>query len=202
MLNHQHIYSTLRSALVDRDRDPSFIVDNAVIVAIGPDQFALKQAIPSGALLVAYMLLFRPGFMSAAQNNPAWFGNGHYFLGGDANKNFPLFSNEIVASIAIAVGVYAGIIQAMPSAAGVHIRPRFDTPMVKETLNIMTRDSVTLNDAKDLFIELMQNEEFRLTVPVADDYIANPFIAELSLGIESSIEDARRVMEIHGEKEA
>lgn len=191
MLNHQHIYSTLRSALVDRDRDPSFIVDNAVIVTIGEDQFALKQSVPSGALLVAYTMLFRPGFMETAANSPQWFGNGHYWIGGDANPHFPIFANPTIASIAIAVGVYAGILQAMPTNTGVHLRPRFDTPMVSRTLELMRQNNAGLKEAKDLFIELMQDEQYRLTVPVADDFIANPFIAEFGVGVDSTIEDAR-----------
>ncbi|MNP51604.1 hypothetical protein D3C76_1459420 [compost metagenome] len=137
--------------------------------------------------------------METAANSDQWFANGHYWLGGEANPNFPIFANDVIASIAIAVGVYAGIIQAMPTGTGVHLRPRFDTPMVKRTWEVVQANNLTLKDAKDLFITLMQDEEFRLDVPVADDFIANPFIAEFGVGVDTTIEEARNAAREIGE---
>jgi hypothetical protein len=198
MPNYQHIYSTLRSALVDRDRDPSFIVDDCVIVGFGKDQFALRKYVPSGALLVAYSMLFYPGFLDVTERNPYWMLYARVWLGGEQNPKYPLLPNEIMAGIAIAVGVYAGFIKAIGMTEGVAIRPNFDHPMVKKTHELIRENGLELKDAKQTFIELMQQEEYAKDILVADDFIANPFIAEFNVGVNTAttVEELRKASEL------
>lgn len=196
MPNYQHIYATLRSALIDRDRDPSFIVDNAVIVGIGPNQFALRRYVPSGALLVAYSMLFYPQFLDIAEQKPDWYAYAKLWLGGEQNTKYPLLFNEVVGGIATAVGVYAGFIKAAWLPEGIAIRPNFDHPMVKKTHELIRENGLELKDAKDTFVELMQLEEYAKDILVADDFIANRFIAEFDVTVDTTIEELRKASEM------
>lgn len=196
MPNYQHIYSTLRSALVDRDRDPSFIVDDCVIVGFGEDQFALRKYTPSGALLVAYSMLFYPQFLDIAEQRPNWLAYAKLWLGGEQNTKYPLLPNPVMAGIAVAVGVYAGFIRAVWTPEGLSIRPNFDHPMVKKTHELIRENGLELKDAKQTFIELMQQEEYAKDILVADDFIANPFIAEFDVSVDTTIEELRKASEM------
>lgn len=175
-VNDQHIYAALRAAMVDRDRDTDHEWNNHVIVQVGPEvQFALKQEIPSGAMLISYMMLYYPGFLDRCMTQASWFVPATPWVGGELNEKMPLFSSEILVGIAIAVGQYAGFIQvgSHPITQQVIIRANTAMPFVQRTHQLINENGLIITDARDVFIELMQDEEFRPAVPVADDYIAN-----------------------------
>lgn len=182
-MNYPYIHATLRSALVDRDHDSMLVQDNAAVINVNGVGFALKPSLPSGALLVAYTMLFHSNFAEVAEMyTDKWF-PAAMWLGGEQNPHFPLFLNEQMAGIALAVACRAGLIQAYQHPNGLLVRPDFTTRMVQRTTHEIKLNKLTIADAKELFIALMQDDEYRLSVDLADDYIANPFIAEFEVSI-------------------
>ncbi len=183
MINHQHVYSSLRSALIDRDRDPTFIQENGILLTIGDDAVALKKSVPSFPLFISYTMLFWPNFIQASKIHPqkAWPAVG--WIGGEANISYPVLFNETMGLIAIAIGVYAGFIEAYRNNQGITvIRANTNSAFVLKTHERMMENDLTLADAKELFIELMQDEQCAGHLLVADDYIANKFIEEFTVG--------------------
>lgn len=173
--NVQHIYSALRSALVDRDRDTDEEYDNHIIVQIDDVQFALKKEVPSGALLISYMMLYYPGLLERCHTDEKIMFIGRAWVGGEANTKMPIFVSDMLFGIALAIGTYAGFIQTIrhPQLGEIMLRPNMMTPMVSRSRELIRENDLTILDARDVFIELMQDEEFRVSIPVADDYIAN-----------------------------
>ncbi|WP_422661819.1 hypothetical protein ACK8P5_26040 (plasmid) [Paenibacillus sp. EC2-1] len=191
-LNYQHIYSVLRSAMVDRDRDITMVIEDVVLIPVGKTEFALKKDVPSGALLISYMMLFYPNFIRRCADDKNWVIPALPWLGGRRNKKMPLFEDELLVGIALAIGKYAGILEVYTHDILDQIVIRANTlcPMVIRTMELIEENNLGLDDARELFISLMQDDEYRLFVSLADDYVANTsWIIEDSISADTNVNE-------------
>lgn len=171
---YQHIHTALRSALVDRDRDAVQVVESARIIDFGSMQYAVKNEIPSGAALIAYSMLFYPNWLKDSTFEYPKPLAAREFSGGEDNKSFNLLVNPGMLMIALAVGAYAGFFVPMNSQLGVFsVYPNHSNPLVNKTQKLIQEHQLRPEHARQVFIELMQDEEYRGTINLADDYIAN-----------------------------
>lgn len=197
---YNHVYTALRSSMIDRDMGDK--EEDAVLIDFKSAIVALKPEIPSAALLISYSMLFYPN----------WLANGYKenlvpvarpvedFVGGVENTFFPLLFNTEMAMIALAVGRQADLWDVHYSVVlgTVLINPNLNNPLVKETQKRIVNDGLGFTQARDLFIELLKQEEYKGNIPLADDYVANAkFIEEASASVDSDanakIEEAMQV---------
>jgi hypothetical protein len=188
MPNYQSIYAVLRAALVDRQRDTDDEIQEAVYVDIMGNEIALKKEVPSGALLLAYTMLYQSDFLStdpAERNKFAYLQN---WLGGSANPEYPLMPSEMLLAITTAVGIYANFFHFRKSPVNqlATIAPNYDNPLVVKTAELIQENDLTYYDAKEVLIELLQDEQYNTMVPpLADDFIANhTFIQDTIITLE------------------
>lgn len=173
---YEHIYASLRGAMIDRNHGDK--LDEAVLIDFKSAQVALKKEIPSAALLIAYSMLYYPNWLnnsSVEQGFEPSMMPIENFIGGVNNYKFPLLFNIYMGMIAAAVGNYAGLykLKYSPILQTTVIIPNMENSLVKETQRMIKENHLTYKDARDIFIYLMQQEEYRGDIPLADDYIAN-----------------------------
>lgn len=184
---YRSVYASLRGAMIDRangDRE-----EDAVLVDMGAVHIALKKEIPSSALLVAYSMLYYPGWMKeGAKGGLVPIGKRiEDFVGGIANPRFNLLFNIEMAMIAAAVGSYAGFVKLhySPVIQTTMVNPNMESPIVLETHRLINERNLKIKDARDVFIDLMKQDDYAVNVPLADDYIANAtFITENTAAID------------------
>jgi hypothetical protein len=199
---YKNVYTSLRSAMIDRNQGDK--VEDAKLVDFVAGQIALKPEIPSAALLISYSMLYYPGWLNDGTNTDYGLVPVSHtiedFLGGVENPKFPLLFNVHMGMIAMAVGIYAGLWKVSYSQVlqTILIAPNMESPLVKETAARIKKDQLTFTDARDVFIELMQQEEYKGDIALADDYVANAtFIAEAGASVDddatAKIEEAIQV---------
>lgn len=186
---YQSIYTALRAAMIDRDMGDK--EEDAVLVNFTSAQVALKPAIPSAALLISYSMLFHPAWLRTAQPEKGLDPVGQtveLFIGGMDNPRFPLLFNIHMGMIATAVGVYAGLwtVKYSTILKTIILNPCMDNPLVRKTYELLKENpEITYSNARDIFIELMQQEEYAQGIFLADDFIANAsFIVEAEASID------------------
>lgn len=184
---YKNVYMSLRSSLINRDMGDK--LEDAVLVDCGIAKLALKEAVPSSALLIAYSMLYYPQWLETHQEDIGPVSMPiEKFIGGVNNPNFRLLFNPQLAMIAAAIGSYAEFwtLNYSKIRGTTMIKPNMDNPLVKETLRRIKEDQVTFAEAREVFIELMTDDTFAAIVPLADDYIANAsFIAENAASADS-----------------
>ena len=177
---YKNVYMSLRASLIDRNNGDK--VEDAVFVDCGIAKLALKPEVPSPALLIAYSMLYYPKWLGTATDEfPPVSKPIEHFIGGANNPNFRLLYNPEVAMIAAGIGAYAELwtLHYSKIQGTTMITPNMDNPLVKETHRRVISDNLTFKNAREVFIELMMDEQYASIVPLADDYIANAsFIAE------------------------
>jgi hypothetical protein len=195
---YKHIYTSLRSAMIDRDMGDK--EEEAVLVDFVSGQIALKPSVPSAALLVSYSMLFYPNWLNQAnpeQNIEPVAPTIEDFLGGANNPKFPLLFNVHLGMIAAAIGVYAGLwkVQYSHVLRTILIQADMAHPLVRETYEQIKREpNLTYSNARELFIELMQQEEYAQGIYLADDFIANAsFIKEAEATAESTAQEIQEM---------
>ena len=172
--HYENVYMALRGSMIDRDMGDK--EEDAVLIDMGASHIALKKAIPSSAILIAYSMLYYPGWMKEGYKeglNPIS-KKVEEFDGGVNNPKFKMFFNIQMVMIAAAVGSYAGL-WTLKYSKMLHttmITPNLEHPVVQETRRRINEGS-TFKDARDTFIELMKNDDYAIKIPLADDYIAN-----------------------------
>lgn len=173
--HYENVYMALRGSMIDRDMGDK--TEDSVLIDMGASQIALKESIPSSAVLIAYSMLYYPQWMKegyAEGLNPIS-KKVEEFDGGVHNPNFKMFFNIQMVMIAAAVGSYAGL-WTLHYSKLLHttmITPNLDHPVVKETRRRIVEEKIGFKDARDTFIELMKNDDYAIEIPLADDYIAN-----------------------------
>lgn len=186
---YKSIYTSLRASMIDRDMGDK--PEDAILIDFVSAKVALKPEIPSAALLIAYSMLYYPGWLPGGYDKglvPV----GHTvetFVGGVENPAFPLLFNIEMAMIALAVGRYADLwtVQYSPFLQTILVNPNLNNPLVKETRKRIVEEQLTFSNARDVFIELMKQEEYKGDIPLADDYVANAsFIAEAEATVDMS----------------
>lgn len=193
---YKHVYAALRSAMIDRDMGDK--EEDAVLIDFKSAQVALKPSIPSAALLIAYSMLYYPRWLNTADTERGLVPVGlpiEEFLGGTDNYKFPLLYNVNLGMIAVAVGCYAKLwtIQYSHILGTVMINPNMESPLVKMTHHMMKNNpELNYTHARDIFVELMQQEEFSEGIFLADDYVANAkFIAEAEATVETTADEMK-----------
>lgn len=185
---YNHVYTALRSSMIDRDMGDK--EEDAVLIDFKSAIVALKPEIPSAALLISYSMLFYPNWLASGYKEnlvPV----GHKvedFVGGVENPMFPLLFNTEMAMIALAVGRQADLWDVHYSVVlgTILINPNLDNPLVKETRKRIATEQLGFPEARNLFIELMKQEEYKGNIPLADDYVANAkFIEEASVAVDT-----------------
>ncbi len=183
---YQNVYASLRGAMIDRDAGDK--TEDAVMVDFISAKVALKEHIPSSALLIAYSMLYYPGWLDTGDEDILPIGRPvENFAGGVENSAFPLLFNIHMTMIAVAVGIYAKLwtIQYSHVMGTILIYPNMNNPLVQETQRRIRSERLSFSHAREVFIELMQREEYALEVPLADDYIANAnFIIEAEASVD------------------
>lgn len=185
--HYQTVYMSLRGAMIDRANGDK--EEDATLINLGAVHIALKKEIPSSALLIAYSMLYYPGWMQEGYKEGLTPVGKRIedFIGGINNPHFNLLFNPEMAMIAAAVGAYAGFINLHYSAVAgtTMVNVNTDSPIVQETRRLIVEESRRFVHARDTFIELMKNDDYAVNVPLADDYIANAsFIAENEASID------------------
>ena len=197
---YKHVYSALRGAMVNRDMGDK--EEDAVLVDFVSAQVALRPELPSAAVLIAYSALYYPGWL--AKDNPSS-KTVESLLGGVENPNYPLLYNVQLGMIAVAVGVYAGLwtVQHSKLLGTILITPNMDSPLVVETAKLIQGDPhLTYKEARDIFVELMQQEEYASGVVLADDYVANAsFIQQASISADDAADYQRQTQAVDLSKE-
>lgn len=202
---YESIYTSLRSAMIDRDMGDN--PEEAVVIDFVSAQVALKPEIPSAALLISYSMLFYPTWLATADPSVGKVAIGktvEEFMGGVNNPNFPLLFNPELTMIAVAVGIRAGFWKIHYSSVlhTILINPNMENPLVLKTREMILEHGLNFSNARDLFIELMQQEEYAADVPLADDYIANAtFIPDAEASVDSVPEYAKEAMAVDLSKE-
>lgn len=189
---YNHIYTALRSSMIDRDAGDK--PEDAVLIDFKSAQVALKPEIPSAALLISYSMLFYPGWLKGADSVAGIAPAAHTietFIGGKENYRFPLLFNIELGMIALAVGCYAGLwtVKYSTILGTVLVSPNMDNPLVIETRKRIVADNLGFSYARTVFVELMQNEEYKGNIILADDYVANAtFIQDASASMDDDVE--------------
>jgi hypothetical protein len=145
-------------------------------------------------LLISYSMLFYPNWLNTAKpevGKPAIGRQIENFLGGTENLFYPLLFNVHMGMIAMAVGVYAGLwkVQYSHVLNTIMINPNLESPLVLKTLDMLKANpELNYTNARDIFIELMQQEEYAQGIFLADDYVANAsFIAEAEASVDGDV---------------
>lgn len=203
---YNHIYTALRSSMINRDEGDK--PEDAVLIDFKSAQVALKPDIPSAALLISYSMLFYPGWLKNSDPATGQVPVGYTietFIGGVDNPAYPLLFNIELGMIALAVGCYAGYwtVHYSTILGTILVNPIMENPLYVETRRRIIQDNLTFANARDVFVELMQNEEYKGTVSLADDYVANAkFIQDASASIdEDANERIQQAMEVDFRKE-
>lgn len=197
---YKSIYTALRSAMVDRDMGDK--IEEAVHVDFISAQVALKPEVPSAALLVSYSMLFYPEWLASADPSVGKVAIGKQveeFMGGVDNPRFPLLFNPELTMIAVAIGIHAGLWKITYSEVlgTIFINPNIENPLVLKTREMILENKLTYSNARDVFVELMQQEEYAAGINFADDYIANAtFIPEAEASVDSVPEYAKEAMSV------
>lgn len=193
---YKHIYAALRSAMIDRDMGDK--EEEAVLIDFKSAQVALKPELPSAALLISYSMLYYPNWLNTADPSKGLVPVGRPiedFIGGTENYKFPLTYNIHLAMIAVAVGCYAKLwtVQYSHILGTIMINPNMESPLVQKTLEMLTHNKdLNYTHARDIFVELMQQEEYAQGIILADDYVANAkFIAEAEATVETTAEEMK-----------
>lgn len=191
---YENVYTALRSALIDRDMGDK--EEDAVLIDFVSAELALKPSIPSAALLISYSMLYYPNWLRDAKpglGKPPVGLTIEKFIGGPQNIMYPIIPNIHLSLIAVAVGVYAGFwtIKYSEILRTIIINPAMDKPIVRRTHELLKENpELTYSNARDIFIELMQEDEYAEGIPLADDYIANAsFITEATAAIDKDAEE-------------
>lgn len=183
---YSSVYTTLRGALVDRERDDVVNSDNEVIVPVPtssqPVHYALKPLTPSNAYLLAYMTLYYPGWLtqqSLTKPTPLFYSA---LLGGHRNSGYPFFYDDKIGEIAIAVGIANQLYNAAPHPITdeMVLIPNYNNPIVRHAKAIQELEQVDYTHSKDILIDLLQTDELSAEwTNLADDFIGNTsFIQE------------------------
>lgn len=204
---YEHVYASLRSAMIDRDHGDK--LEDSVLVDFKSAQVALKKEIPSAALLISYSMLFYPKWLNDGRGTDQGLVPVakvvEDFVGGTENFRFPLLFNIHMGMIAVAVGVYAGLWTVKYSAIlqTVMINPNMDNPLVKETQRQIKNNELTYKNARELFVQLMQQEQYKGEIMLADDYVANAaFIEDASVSVEDDANEMiQQAIEVDFSKE-
>ena len=185
--HYQSVYMSLRGAMIDRANGDK--EEDAVLINLGAVHIALKKEIPSSALLIAYSMLYYPGWMKEGYNSKLTPVGKRIenFIGGIDNPRFNLLFNPEMAMIAAAIGSYAGFLNLHYSSMlkTTMVNVNTDSAIVQETRRLIVEENRQFVHARDTFIELMKQDDYAVTVPLADDYIANArFITENTAAID------------------
>lgn len=192
---YEHIYTALRSAMIDRDMGDK--PEDAILVNFVSAQVALKKEIPSAALLIAYSMLYYPNWINDSDpiiGTPPVSKTVETFIGGVENPPYPLLFNIHMGMIAVAVGCYANLwtIKYSTILETILIQPNMSHPLVLKTRELIIENKLNYTHARDVFIELMQQEEYKQDIILADDYVANAtFIPEDEVNVEETDSNER-----------
>lgn len=197
---YKSIYTSLRSAMIDRDMgdDPN----DAVVIDFVSAQVALKPEVPSAALLISYSMLFYPNWLADADpsiGKPPMGKTVEEFMGGVNNPGFPLLFNPELTMIATAIGIHAGLwtIHYSNVLGTVFINPNMENPLVLKTREMILENGLNFTNARDVFIELMQQEKYVGNIRLEDDYIANAtFIPEAQASVDEIPDYAKEAMSV------
>lgn len=103
---YKNVYMSLRSALINRDMGDK--LEDAVLIDCGIAKLAVKEVIPSSALLISYSMLYYPQWLETYQEDIGPISLPiEKFIGGVDNPFFRLLYNPQLAMIAAAIGSYA-----------------------------------------------------------------------------------------------
>lgn len=193
---YQNVYTALRSAMVDRDMGDS--IEDAILIDFKSAHVALKKEIPSAALLISYSMLYYPSWLSNARpevKKPPLGLQIEHFIGGVDNPKYPLLFNIHMGMIALAVGCYANLwtIKYSDIIGTVLVSPNMNNPLVTKTRELIMENKLTYSDARNVFIELMQQEEYQQGVLLADDFIANATFIEQDIVTADSTDPNERI---------
>ncbi len=191
---YKNVYMSLRNSMINREMGDK--LEDAVLIDCGEMKLALKEAVPSSALLIAYSMLYYPKWLSTGEKPVAM--PIEKFIGGVNNPHFRLLFNPYLAMIAASIGSYAGFwtLEYSKLQRTVMITPNVSNPLVAETLRRIRDEQITFAEAREVFIELMTDDTYAATVPLADDYIANAsFIADQSASSDGGYEGEVNVVD-------
>lgn len=192
---YKNVYMSLRNSMINREMGDK--VEDAVLIDCGESKLALKEAVPSSALLIAYSMLYYPKWLGNKKEPTAL--PIEKFIGGVNNPHYRLLFNPHLAMIAAAIGSYAGFwtLSYSKLQRTVLIKPNLDNALIAETSRRIREEQLTMSQAREVFIELMTDDTYAAVVPLADDYIANAsFIAEQTVKADEGYEAVTNTVDL------